>query len=166
MSIRVVLADDQALLRKGFRMILEAEDDIDIVGEAADGADAVRLIELYSPDVVLMDVRMPVLDGIGATRAIVGSEAAEATRVLILTTFDLDEYAFSALPSRSQRVPAQGRPSGRPGGRHPDRGPRRRRGVAARDAGASSRSTPTPCPRRPKAQKRPGQPPRTRRWPA
>ena len=64
MKIRVVLADDQALLRKGFRMILESEDDLEIVGEASDGADAVRLVELYKPDVVLMDVRMPVLDGI------------------------------------------------------------------------------------------------------
>ena len=97
MSVRVVLADDQALLRKGFRMILEAEDDMEIVGEAADGADAVRLAKLYVPDVVLMDVRMPVLDGIGATRAIAESEVAGRTRVLILTTFDLDEYAFSAL---------------------------------------------------------------------
>ena len=96
MTVRVVLADDQALLRKGFRMILEAEEGIDIVGEAADGADAVRLVELYGPDVVLMDVRMPVLDGIEATRAITGS-AGDRTRVLILTTFDLDEYAFSAL---------------------------------------------------------------------
>jgi DNA-binding NarL/FixJ family response regulator len=96
MTIRIVLADDQALLRKGFRMILEAEDGIEIVGEAADGADAVRLVELYAPDVVLMDVRMPVLDGIEATRAIAG-EADSPTRVLILTTFDLDEYAFSAL---------------------------------------------------------------------
>ena len=97
MTVRVVLADDQALLRKGFRMILEAEDGIEIVGEAADGSDAVRLVELYQPDVVLMDVRMPVLDGIEATRAITTSPAGSETRVLILTTFDLDEYAFSAL---------------------------------------------------------------------
>jgi DNA-binding NarL/FixJ family response regulator len=96
-TVRVVLADDQALLRKGFRMILEAEDGIEIVGEAADGSDAVRLVELYRPDVVLMDVRMPVLDGIEATRAITTSPAGSDTRVLILTTFDLDEYAFSAL---------------------------------------------------------------------
>ena len=97
MTIRVVLADDQALLRKGFRMILEAEEGMEIVGEAPDGADALRLVELYRPDVVLMDVRMPVLDGIEATRAITASPAGEGTRVLILTTFDLDEYAFSAL---------------------------------------------------------------------
>jgi DNA-binding NarL/FixJ family response regulator len=97
MTVRVVLADDQALLRKGFRMILEAEDGIEIVGEASDGSDAVRLVELYAPDVVLMDVRMPVLDGIEATRAITTSAAGSETRVLILTTFDLDEYAFSAL---------------------------------------------------------------------
>ena len=97
MTVRVVLADDQALLRKGFRMILEAETDIEIVGEAADGADAVRLAQLYHPDVVLMDVRMPVLDGIAATRSITESDTEGATRVLILTTFDLDEYAFSAL---------------------------------------------------------------------
>jgi len=95
MTVRVVLADDQALLRKGFRMILETEDDIEIIGEAADGADAVRLAALYTPDIVLMDVRMPLMDGIEATRSI--SESGDKTRVLILTTFDLDEYAFNAL---------------------------------------------------------------------
>jgi DNA-binding NarL/FixJ family response regulator len=95
MTIRVVLADDQALLRKGFRMILETEEDIVVVGEAADGHDAVRLVELYAPDVILMDVRMPSLDGIEATRTINATGAL--TRVLILTTFDLDEYAFNAL---------------------------------------------------------------------
>jgi DNA-binding NarL/FixJ family response regulator len=94
-TIRIVLADDQALLRKGFRMILEAEDGMEIVGEAANGDDAVRLAGLYAPDVVLMDVRMPVLDGIEATRVITAS--SDTTRVLILTTFDLDEYAFGAL---------------------------------------------------------------------
>jgi DNA-binding NarL/FixJ family response regulator len=97
MTIRVVLADDQALLRKGFRMILEAEEDMVVVGEAEDGNAAVRLVALYEPDVVLMDVRMPSLDGIEATRAITASGAE--SRVLILTTFDLDEYAFSALRS-------------------------------------------------------------------
>jgi DNA-binding NarL/FixJ family response regulator len=95
MTIRVVLADDQALLRKGFRMILESEAGIEIVGEAADGADAVRLATLYAPDIVLMDVRMPLMDGIEATRSITAS--SDKTRVLILTTFDLDEYAFNAL---------------------------------------------------------------------
>jgi DNA-binding NarL/FixJ family response regulator len=95
MTIRVVLADDQALLRKGFRMILEAEEDISIIGEAADGEAAVRLVELYQPDVVLMDVRMPTFDGIAATRAITAS--GSLSHVLILTTFDLDEYAFGAL---------------------------------------------------------------------
>jgi DNA-binding NarL/FixJ family response regulator len=95
MTIRVVLADDQALLRKGFRMILEAEEDISIIGEAADGDAAVRLVELYEPDVVLMDVRMPTCDGIAATRAITAS--GSLSHVLILTTFDMDEYAFGAL---------------------------------------------------------------------
>jgi DNA-binding NarL/FixJ family response regulator len=94
-TIRLVLADDQALMRKGFRMILEAEPDMTVVGEAQDGHGAVQLVEMYTPDVVLMDVRMPHLDGIEATKSIIQSGAS--TRVLILTTFDLDEYAFSAL---------------------------------------------------------------------
>ncbi|WP_280475871.1 response regulator transcription factor [Nocardia asiatica] len=95
MSIRVVLVDDQALIRTGFRMILEESDDIGIVGEAENGFDAVRLAAELDPDVTLMDVRMPGLDGIEATGRIVGRDAA--ARVLILTTFNLDEYAYSAL---------------------------------------------------------------------
>ena len=95
MSIRLLLADDQPLIRTGFRMIVEEIDDIDIVGEAEDGAAAIRLAERLSPDVILMDVRMPGVDGIEATRQIVARDPAP--RVLILTTFDLDEYAFTAL---------------------------------------------------------------------
>jgi DNA-binding NarL/FixJ family response regulator len=94
-SIRLLLADDQPLMRAGFRMILEETDDIDIAGEARDGTEAIRLAKELSPDVILMDVRMPGVDGIEATRQIVARDPA--ARVLILTTFDLDEYAFSAL---------------------------------------------------------------------
>jgi DNA-binding NarL/FixJ family response regulator len=93
-TIRVLLADDQALLRTGFRMILQAQPDLDVVGEAVDGADAVRQTGRLQPDVVLMDVRMPGMDGIAATAEITASQDA---RVLVLTTFDLDEYAFAAL---------------------------------------------------------------------
>ncbi|PXY31600.1 response regulator [Prauserella muralis] len=92
--IRVVVVDDQELMRVGFRMVLGAQDDIEIAGEAGDGAEAVRLAEQLRPDVVLMDVRMPVLDGVEATKRIV--EAGTA-RVLVMTTFDLDEYVYSAL---------------------------------------------------------------------
>ena len=95
MSIRVLLCDDQALVRSGFRMILETREDLEVVGEAEDGVQALELARRQLPDVVLMDVRMPRLDGVEATRRLVaaGSEA----RVLILTTFDLDEYVFEAL---------------------------------------------------------------------
>ncbi len=93
--IRVLLADDQEMLRMGFRMILEAEDGIEVVGEAGDGARATQLAADCRPDVVLMDVRMPIMDGIEATRRIVANDPA--VRVLDLTTFDLDEYAFGAL---------------------------------------------------------------------
>ena len=93
--IRLLLADDQPLLRTGFRMVLGAEPDLDIVGEAGDGVDAVELARRLLPDVVLMDIRMPRLDGVAATRAIVAARLP--VRVLILTTFDLDEYVVGAL---------------------------------------------------------------------
>jgi DNA-binding NarL/FixJ family response regulator len=92
--IRVVVVDDQELMRAGFRMVLGAQDDIELVGEAGNGAEAVRLAEQLRPDVVLMDVRMPVLDGVEATKQIV---LASTSRVLVMTTFDLDEYVYSAL---------------------------------------------------------------------
>jgi DNA-binding NarL/FixJ family response regulator len=95
--IRVALADDQALVRAGFRVLLEAEEDVDVVGEAADGAGATELVQATRPDVVLMDVRMPEVDGLEATRRIVADEANESVRVLILTTFEIDEYVFDAL---------------------------------------------------------------------
>jgi DNA-binding NarL/FixJ family response regulator len=97
MSIGVLIADDQALMRAGFRMVLEVEDDIAVVGEAANGEQAVDSAQRLKPDVVLMDIRMPELDGIAATRRIVGAENGSAARVLILTTFDLDEYVYDAL---------------------------------------------------------------------
>jgi DNA-binding NarL/FixJ family response regulator len=93
--IRVLIADDQALVRAGFRMILDAEDDLEIVGEAADGLQAVELARELAPDVVLMDIRMPELDGIEATRRLLDGGAP--VRVLMLTTFDLNEYVYDAL---------------------------------------------------------------------
>jgi DNA-binding NarL/FixJ family response regulator len=103
--LRVLIADDQALVRAGFRMILEAQPDMAVVAEAADGDAAVRLARRHRPDVVLMDVRMPGLDGLEATRRILGADAQPAAaavvppRIVILTTFDLDEYVYAALQS-------------------------------------------------------------------
>jgi DNA-binding NarL/FixJ family response regulator len=97
MSITVVIADDQALVRAGFRMILEAEPDIRVVAEAKDGAEAVEAVRRCHPDVVLMDIRMPRMDGLEATGLIAGARAGTSPRVLILTTFDLDAYVFDAL---------------------------------------------------------------------
>jgi DNA-binding NarL/FixJ family response regulator len=93
--IRVLIADDQALMRGGFRMILDAQDDIEVVGEAIDGRDAVEQYRRTSPDVVVMDVRMPSMDGIEATRRLTATDPP--ARVLVLTTFDLDEYVYEAL---------------------------------------------------------------------
>ncbi|MDX6316156.1 MAG: hypothetical protein QOF44_5620 [Streptomyces sp.] len=99
MAIRVMLVDDQALLRTGFRMVLQAQPDMEVVAEAGDGAEALEVLRATKVDVVLMDVRMPKMDGVEATRKICGdvAEREGGPRVLILTTFDLDEYAFSAL---------------------------------------------------------------------
>ena len=95
--IKVLLADDQALVRAGFRALLDAQDDIEVVDEAADGAEAVRLAGRYHPDVLLMDIRMPGLDGLEATRRIASDPALTGVHIIILTTFDLDEYVFEAL---------------------------------------------------------------------
>ncbi len=98
MSVRVVVADDQELVRTGFRVILDSEPDIEVVGEAGDGRQAIEATRRHKPDVVLMDIRMPHLDGLEATRKI-ATDLGEGPRVLILTTFDLDEYVYEALRS-------------------------------------------------------------------
>jgi DNA-binding NarL/FixJ family response regulator len=97
--IRVVIADDQALVRAGFRALLDAQDDIEVVGEAADGEAAMRLAVNERPDVVLMDIRMPGVDGLEATRRFAADDRLTAVHVVILTTFDLDEYVFEAIRS-------------------------------------------------------------------
>ena len=96
-SIRVVIADDQMLLRAGLRMLLDAEDDIEVVGEADDGAEAIELTRQLLPDVIVMDIRMPNVDGLAATRTIVADPSLASVHVVVLTTFDLDEYVFEAI---------------------------------------------------------------------
>ena len=96
-SIRVVVADDQALVRSGFLALLRSEDGIDVVGEAANGYEAVRVAKAERPDVILMDIRMPEMDGLEATRLITADPALESVRILVLTTFDLDAYVHEAL---------------------------------------------------------------------
>ena len=99
MSIRVLVVDDHAMVRAGFRMMLEAEPDIEVVGEAGDGARAIDAVHRLQPDVALIDIQMPVLDGLEATRIIANPSSEHTTRVLILTTFERDEYIFEALRS-------------------------------------------------------------------
>ncbi len=99
MTIRVVVADDQPLLRTGFKSLISSADDLEVVGEAGDGREAARLARAAEADVVLMDIRMPVLDGLAATRLITGDPGLASVKVLILTTFEIDEYVFEALRS-------------------------------------------------------------------
>jgi DNA-binding NarL/FixJ family response regulator len=97
--IRIVIADDQSLVRAGFKALLDAQSDIEVVGEAGDGDEAVRVAAELLPDIVLMDIRMPGVDGLAATRRIAAETAMHAVRVVILTTFELDEYVFEAIRS-------------------------------------------------------------------
>ena len=110
MTIRVLVVDDQALLRTAFSSLIDAEDDLEVVGEAADGRQAVQIAARLRPDIVVMDVRMPVMDGIEATRQITAGQGAGVPRVLILTTFDLDEYVFEALRAGASGFALKSRP--------------------------------------------------------
>jgi DNA-binding NarL/FixJ family response regulator len=110
MTIRVLVVDDQELLRTAFRTLIDAEPDMDVVGEAADGLEAIALAASASPDVVVMDIRMPSMDGIEATRRIVSAGGAAPPRVLILTTFDLDEYVFQAMRGGASGFALKDRP--------------------------------------------------------
>ena len=136
MPIRVLLADDQALVRAGFRALLDAEDGLEVVAEAADGEVAVAAAREHAPDVVLMDVRMPRLDGLEATAAITADPALADTRVVVLTTFELDEYVFGALRAGASGFLLKDVEPADLLDRDPGR--RRRRGAArpARDAAA------------------------------
>jgi DNA-binding NarL/FixJ family response regulator len=109
-TTRVLVVDDQALLRTAFSSLIDAEDDLEVVGQAADGREAVQLAARLRPDVVVMDVRMPVMDGIEATRQVTADQGAGAPRVLILTTFDLDEYVFEALRAGASGFALKSRP--------------------------------------------------------
>ncbi|MEA2362033.1 MAG: hypothetical protein QOD71_1178 [Thermoleophilaceae bacterium] len=110
MTVSVLVADDQELVRTGLRTILDAQQDIEVVGEAGDGAEAVDAVRRLRPDVVVMDVRMPTMDGLAATRRIV-SESSEPPRVLVLTTFDLDEYVYEALRAGASGFLLKGAPT-------------------------------------------------------
>jgi DNA-binding NarL/FixJ family response regulator len=145
-TLRVLLADDQALVLAGFGALLEAEDGIEVAGTAGDGEEAVALARALVPDVVLMDVRMPRMDGLAATAQITADPALADTRVVVLTTFELDEYVFGALRAGASGLPAQGR-----GARRPARGIRvvaSARPCWPRGSPAASSRPTSPSPRR------------------
>ena len=125
MGIGILIADDEELVRTGFRMILEAEDDFEVLGEASSGTEAVEMAQSLQPEVILMDIRMPSMDGLEATRRIVADESTPNSRVLILTTFDEDEYVYEALRAGASGFLLKRDPSGDP--RRRDQGNRRRR---------------------------------------
>jgi DNA-binding NarL/FixJ family response regulator len=110
MTTSVLVVDDQALLRTAFSSLIDAEDDLEVVGEAANGRDAVECVRRLAPDVVIMDVRMPIMDGIEATRQITKQDRTSGSRVLILTTFDLDEYVYEALRAGASGFTLKSRP--------------------------------------------------------
>ena len=110
--IRVVVADDQALVRSGFLSLLRSEEGIEVVGEASNGYEAVQVAKSARPDVILMDIRMPEMDGLEATRLITADPALRSVRILILTTFDLDSYVHEALRAGCIGIPLEGHPPG------------------------------------------------------
>ena len=126
MTIRVLVADDQEIVRTGLRMILDAQPGIEVVGEAADGRAAVALARQLRPDVCLFDIRMPAMDGIEATRQLAGPDVDDPLAIVVITTFDLDEYVYGALKGRRQGLPAQGRRTRAAGPGDPRRRQRRR----------------------------------------
>src|SRR5690348_8777231 len=138
MTITVLIADDQTLVRSGLRAIIESEPGMEVVGEAADGAEAVEAVRRLRPDVALMDIRMPRLDGVAATRALLRGAAPVPTRVVMLTTFHTDEYVTEAAAGRGVRIPAEGG----------HRGPARRCGARCRRRRGDARALGHPPPAR------------------